>query len=73
VRGGGEARATGLFFATQSAAAIVDAIERFETLDPAIEAADCRDNALQFGTARFADAYTQLVEHCVRAQKRRGG
>ena len=73
VRGGGEAHATGLFFATQSADAIVDAIERFETLDPAIEAADCRHNALQFGTARFADAYTQLVEHCVHAQKRRGG
>jgi glycosyltransferase involved in cell wall biosynthesis len=62
VRGAGEAHATGIFFTTQSAAAIVDAIGRFETIEPAIDAADCRANALQFGTAHFAEAYTELVE-----------
>ena len=68
VRGAGDAHASGIFFATQSADAIVDAIERFETLDPAIEAADCRANALQFGTARFAEAYTELVERCLQGR-----
>jgi glycosyltransferase involved in cell wall biosynthesis len=55
---------TGLFFAEQSAAAIVAAVERFEALSPAIAAADCRANARRFGRDKFRNAMRRIVaEH----------
>jgi glycosyltransferase involved in cell wall biosynthesis len=55
---------TGLFFAEQSAPAIVAAVERFEALSPAIAAADCRANARRFTREEFRDAMRRVVsEH----------
>ena len=52
---------TGLFFAEQSAASIVAAVERFEALSPAIAAADCQANARRFSRERFRDAMRRVV------------
>jgi glycosyltransferase involved in cell wall biosynthesis len=52
---------TGLFFDTQSPAAIVDAVRRFEALTPSIDPAACRDNAIGFSAARFAAELTAFV------------
>ncbi len=55
---------TGLFFAEQSAPAIVAAVERFEALSPAIAASDCRANAQRFTREAFRDAMRRVVaEH----------
>ena len=53
--------ATGLFFAEQSAAAIRDAVSRFEVLAPAIAPEACRANAERFGEAHFRAAITGFV------------
>ncbi len=59
-----EGAPTGLFFAEQSAPAIVAAVERFEALSPAIAAADCRANARRFTRERFRDAMRRVAsEH----------
>ena len=59
-----DAEPTGLFFAEQSAPAIVAAVERFEALSPAIAAADCRANARRFGREEFRNAMRRVVaEH----------
>lgn len=52
---------TGLFFAEQTAPAIVDAVERFEALSPAIAAADCRANAERFSRENFRAAMRRVV------------
>jgi len=53
---GGEGPPTGVTFAEQSAAAIRDAVARFEALAPAIAPEACRANALRFSEAAFRDA-----------------
>lgn len=59
-----DAAPTGLFFAEQSAPAIVAAVERFEAMSPAISAADCRANARRFGAEKFRRAMLRVVaEH----------
>lgn len=52
---------TGLFFAEQSAEAIVAAVERFEALPRAISAAACRTNAQRFSRERFQNAMRRIV------------
>ncbi|KIP17246.1 glycosyl transferases group 1 family protein [Burkholderia sp. MSHR3999] len=60
-----QSRRTGLFFAHQSTASIVDVIERFEAAGP-FDGAACRRNALRFSPARFRremfDAVRALYE-----------
>lgn len=56
--------ATGLFFAEQTAEAIVDAVSRFEAL--AISPAACRANAERFGHAAFRAAMRRVVEEARR-------
>ena len=52
---------TGLFFAEQTAPAIVDAVERFEALSPAIAAAHCSANAERFSRENFRAAMRRVV------------
>ena len=61
LRGPPEAAPTGLFFDEQSAPCIAAAVERFESLSPAISAADCRANAERFTRDRFRRAMRRLV------------
>ena len=45
---------TGVLFNKQSAAAVIDAVERFEDHRDAIVASACRENAMRFKPERFA-------------------
>ncbi len=54
-------RPTGTFFAEQTPQAVADAIRGFESIVPAIDPGDCRENAERFGTTRFIAAYTGFV------------
>jgi glycosyltransferase involved in cell wall biosynthesis len=58
--------ATGILFGEQSAASIAGAVRQFEALATPIDAADCRRNAETFAVARFAEAYTRIVERSLR-------
>ena len=71
LRGVGSDRPTGLFFDAQTPEAVAAAIRRFEALVPGIDPADCRANAMQFSTPRFAAEYTEFVERAWAAH--RGG
>jgi glycosyltransferase involved in cell wall biosynthesis len=53
---------TGVLFAEQSANAIVEAVRQFENQADAIDATDCRTNALRFSSARFRAELAQFVE-----------
>lgn len=53
VRGRDEPGRSGVFFAEQTAEAIVDAVERFEAIGDAITPAACRASAERFGAERF--------------------
>jgi len=60
---------TGVLFAEQSVPAIVDAVERFEALSPAIAAEDCSANARRFGREAFREAMRRVVaEHTPREE-----
>ena len=63
VRDSAAGRPTGLFFDVQTPEAVVDAVRRFEQQTPAIDPSDCREQAGQFSTQRFASEFTALVEH----------
>jgi glycosyltransferase involved in cell wall biosynthesis len=52
---------TGVFFAEQTAAAIIDAVARFEAAEGLITADACRVNAETFGVARFHAEFRALV------------
>jgi glycosyltransferase involved in cell wall biosynthesis len=54
---------TGVFFDEQSVAAIVDAIERFESSSSEFTAHHCRENAQRFSEHNFREKYTSFVEH----------
>lgn len=58
----GTAKPTGVFFLEQTADAIVEAVNRFEALRPAIEPAACRRNAERFSIQRFRRSLEELVE-----------
>ncbi len=53
---------TGLFFAEQSVAAVVEAVQRFERDGAAIAPGACRDNALRFAPERFREEFMAFVE-----------
>jgi glycosyltransferase involved in cell wall biosynthesis len=53
---------TGIFFDTQSAAAIAAAVRGFEALAEPIDPGACRANALAFSTPRFVAELTAFVE-----------
>lgn len=61
------ANPTGILFAEQSAAAIVDAVETFEAQRAAIRPEACRQNAARFSDQRFRDEIGQAVERLVSA------
>lgn len=62
VRDRANGRPTGVFFDVQSPEAVTDAVRRFEQQTPAIDSRDCREQALQFSTPRFAREFTAFVE-----------
>lgn len=73
-RGGGtdiiisaeENQPTGLFFCRQDAAAVSEAVDRFENLDSTISSQACRRNALRFSEQRFRDQIMNFVENAIR-------
>jgi glycosyltransferase involved in cell wall biosynthesis len=58
---------TGLFFAEPTPQAIAEAVQRFESLAPAIEPARCRRRAEGFSVARFRDEFRAFAEAGERA------
>lgn len=56
-----DARRTGYFFYEQTAQAIAEAVERFETEGGRINAADCRANAERFAPEIFCDKLSRFV------------
>ncbi len=52
---------TGLHFHEQSSAAIIDAVERFEALETALDPQTIRNHALRFSTERFRHEFTDFV------------
>jgi len=67
IRGEGSAAPTGLFFAEQTVDSIVDAVRRFEALEPPIDAGACRTNAERFGNERFRSALSASVDRAFAA------
>jgi glycosyltransferase involved in cell wall biosynthesis len=55
-------RPTGVFFEEQSAAAIVEAVRRFEANRQRISPAACRARAEDFSAARFRGEFESFVE-----------
>ena len=53
---------TGLFFAEQSVAAVVAAVERFDRVRDELMPADCRANALRFAPERFRAEFSAFVQ-----------
>lgn len=61
VRGLDSERPTGCFFEEQTSAAILDAIERFESLAVPIDPEDCRANAARFRSELFRTRLREIV------------
>ena len=57
---------TGLFFYRQDAAAISEAVDRFEKLEPTFSSQACRRNALRFSERRFRAQIMNFVENAMR-------
>ena len=57
-----EGQPTGVLFHHQTADAICEAVEQFETLEPTITGQSCRTNAIRFSAGRFRSEITDLVE-----------
>jgi glycosyltransferase involved in cell wall biosynthesis len=53
---------TGLFFPEQTAASLIDAIERFENLTHRFRSDDLVANAQRFSKARFTESFQEFVE-----------
>lgn len=53
--------ATGLWFFEQTTEAIIDAVERFESLSSPISSKVCREHAERFSIDRFREEFTQYV------------
>jgi glycosyltransferase involved in cell wall biosynthesis len=62
---------TGVLYEEQSAAALRDAIARFEAIGPAFDPAACRANAARFSIERFRMAFGGYVRRAVAAHRRR--
>jgi glycosyltransferase involved in cell wall biosynthesis len=57
---------TGLFFYRQEAAAISEALERFEGIEARLSRDACRSNALRFSERRFRTKIMNYVENIIR-------
>ncbi len=66
VRGLGEPDPTGLFFYPQSAAALVEAVERFEREGAGISYIHCRSNAERFSIETFRAEFRRFVAANIR-------
>jgi glycosyltransferase involved in cell wall biosynthesis len=66
VRSLGEDRPTGLFFEAQSAAAIAEAVARFDAMRADIDPADCRSNAERFSAQRFRREFEEFAQRAWR-------
>jgi glycosyltransferase involved in cell wall biosynthesis len=62
IRGLDSPRPTGVFFAEQTPAAVVDAIHTFEREGAGIKSTDCRENATRFSVERFQ---REFFEHAI--------
>jgi glycosyltransferase involved in cell wall biosynthesis len=62
VRAVGADAPTGMFFATQSAVAIGEAVRSFDAALPAIRASDCRANAMRFRAEQFREEFAAFVD-----------
>jgi glycosyltransferase involved in cell wall biosynthesis len=60
--GGGGGAPTGVFFSEQSAASIINAVDRFDLSHQMIEPSYCRRNAERFSPARFRQEFRDCVE-----------
>jgi glycosyltransferase involved in cell wall biosynthesis len=69
----GQAEPSGILFEEQSAAAIKDAVRRFEAEGETIQADDCRRNALRFSAERFRRELQEYVQAELCRQKQRLG
>jgi glycosyltransferase involved in cell wall biosynthesis len=64
VRGAGDDRPTGVFFAAQTPAAIAAAVLELERRGDEITPQACRDNALRFSVDIFRARYARFVQGC---------
>ncbi|MBI3839416.1 MAG: glycosyltransferase family 4 protein [Planctomycetia bacterium] len=62
IRGLDSPRPTGVFFAEQTPAAVVEAVETFEREGACIKSTDCRENATRFSVERF---HREFFEHAM--------
>jgi glycosyltransferase involved in cell wall biosynthesis len=60
-----DARPTGIFFQEQNTASLINAMERFEAMAPAITPEDCRANAERFSNAHFRNSFRQVVHEAL--------
>jgi glycosyltransferase involved in cell wall biosynthesis len=67
----GEAHPTGLYFADQTVASLLDAIDRFERLREPVTPAACRANAERFSAAIFRRAFMAEVTRTIAAAGQR--
>lgn len=62
IRPFGVRHATGLFFARQDVASVMEAVERFERVSHLISPEDCRINACRFSAERFREELSGYIE-----------
>lgn len=68
VRGIDYEKPTGIFYNEQSVVALMQAINKFEALEPPINPNDCRENALRFAPESFQKQFIEFVESCIASQ-----
>ncbi|MEK0312390.1 glycosyltransferase family 4 protein [Cohnella sp. 56] len=73
VRGLGVQQPTGVFFQEQTASSLAEAVRRFETEGGAIQAANCRKNAVRFSPEAFRKKLLQHVDNKLRQNTRQTG
>ncbi|MDP5337419.1 MAG: glycosyltransferase [Nodularia sp. (in: cyanobacteria)] len=56
--------ATGIFFSTQTEAAVIEAVEKFEIYQNAFNPEYMRSHASQFSLQVFADRYLKFIDQC---------
>lgn len=73
VRGLGVAQPTGVFFEEQTPAQVIAAVSRFENEGGAIQAANCRKNAVRFSPDSFRKKLQQHVDNKLHQTTRQAG
>lgn len=58
-------KGTGLFFQEQKPAALVQAVQTFEKLQPQINPENCRLQAAKFSSTIFKQSYLEFVDSCI--------